>query len=167
MSKPLTITAGKVVALSYTLRNPEGAELDAAAKDDPLLYLHGAENIVPGLESALEGQAVGAKLTVTVPPEEAYGLREGPGPQTVPREAFPPDAPLEEGMPFTVENEDGVEIDLWVSSVQGDKVLVDLNHPLAGVTLCFEVEVVSIRDASAEEQHHGHPHGPDGHGHHH
>jgi FKBP-type peptidyl-prolyl cis-trans isomerase SlyD len=165
MSKP-TITAGKVVALSYTLKNLEGEVLDSAERGDPLHYLHGAENIVPGLEQALDGKSVGDKVSAEVPPELAYGPRQGTGPQSVPRDAFPPDAEIEEGMAFTVENEEGEELDLWVVGVEADQVLVDMNHPLAGVTLCFDVEVLAIRDSTPEEQHHGHPHGPDGHHHH-
>lgn len=165
MSKP-TITAGKVVALSYTLKNLEGEVLDSADSSDPLHYLHGAENIVPGLEQVLDGKSVGDKVSAEVPPELAYGPRQGTGPQSVPRDAFPPDAEIEEGMAFTVENEEGEELDLWVVGVEADQVLVDMNHPLAGVTLCFDVEVLAIRDSTPEEQHHGHPHGPDGHHHH-
>jgi FKBP-type peptidyl-prolyl cis-trans isomerase SlyD len=160
-----TITAGKVVALHYTLRDNEGELIDGSDQGDPLYYLHGAENLVPGLESALEGRRVGDKLSVTVPPDEAYGERQGPGPQAVPRDAFPEDAELEEGMPFSVENEEGEEIDLWISRVEDDQVFVDVNHPLAGMTLCFDVEVMSVRDATVEEQVHGHPHGPGGHQH--
>ena len=167
MSKQPSIAAGKVVALSYTLRDEAGEELDAATKDDPLYYLHGAENIVPGLERALEGKAQGDKLEVEVAPEDGYGPRQGTGPQAVPRDAFPAGVEVEEGMAFTVENEDGEELDLWVVAVEKDQVMVDVNHPLAGVTLRFEVEVISVRDATAEEQEHGHPHGPGGNHHHH
>jgi FKBP-type peptidyl-prolyl cis-trans isomerase SlyD len=165
MAEQETITAGKVVALNYTLRDTEGALIDGSDDGDPLYYLHGAENLVPGLEHALEGHKVGDKVSVTVPPEDAYGERQGPGPQAVPRDAFPKDAELEEGMPFCVENEDGEEIDLWISSVEADEIFVDVNHPLAGITLCFDVEVLSIRDATVEEQVHGHPHGSGGHQH--
>jgi FKBP-type peptidyl-prolyl cis-trans isomerase SlyD len=148
------------------LRDKEGALIDRSEGTEPLYYLHGAENLVPGLESALLGRGVGEKLSVAVPPDEGYGERQGPGPQAVPRASFPDDAELEEGMPFTVENEDGEEIDLWITAIEDDQVLVDVNHPLAGVTLCFDVEVVSIRDATVDEQVHGHPHTPGGHHHH-
>jgi FKBP-type peptidyl-prolyl cis-trans isomerase SlyD len=153
-----TISAGKVVALHYTLRDDAGVLIDGSAGSDPLYYLHGADNLVPGLERALTGHKIGDKLSVTVLPKDGYGLREGPGPQAVPRDAFPDDADLEEGMPFSVENDDGEEIELWVTSVGESEVMVDVNHPLAGVTLCFDVEVVSIRNATPEEQAHGHPH---------
>ena len=166
MTTQETIAAGKVVALQYTLRDDAGSLIDGSAAGDPLYYLHGAENLVPGLETALEGHRVGDKLSVTVQPEDGYGERRGPGPQAVPRDAFPPDAELEEGMPFSVENEEGEEIDLWISRIEEEQVFVDVNHPLAGVTLCFDVDVMSIRDATVVEQVHGHPHGPGGHHHH-
>jgi FKBP-type peptidyl-prolyl cis-trans isomerase SlyD len=165
MTDKQTVGAGKVVALHYTLRDDAGTVLDQSSTGDPLYYLHGAENIVPGLENALEGKQPGDKLEVEVSPEDGYGPKVGPGPQAVPREAFPEDAEIEEGMPFSVENEDGEEIDLWVSRVDGDQVFVDMNHPLAGMTLHFQVEVVSVREATLEEQSHGHPHGPGGHHH--
>jgi FKBP-type peptidyl-prolyl cis-trans isomerase SlyD len=161
--KDNTIRAGKVVGLQYTLRDADGVFIDGSDDEDPLYYLHGAENIVPGLETALEGHVIGDKLSVTVAPEDGYGPREGPGPQAVPRDAFPDDAELEEGMPFSVENEEGEEIELWVSRVEEAQVFVDVNHPLAGVTLCFDVEVTSIRDATVEEQIHGHVHDGDDH----
>ena len=159
------ITDGVVVSMTYVL-TVEGEEVGRAGADEPLEYLHGAENIVPGLEQALEGKSAGEKLSVTVSPELGYGPRQGGGAQSVPRDAFPPGVQLEEGMAFTVENEDGEELDLWVVAVEKDQVMVDVNHPLAGVTLCFDVEVVSVRDSTAEERHHGHPHGPGGHHHH-
>jgi FKBP-type peptidyl-prolyl cis-trans isomerase SlyD len=161
-----TIAAGKVVGLHYTLRDEEGSLIDRSDGEEPLYYLHGAENIVPGLESALAGRSVGEKLSVKVAPADGYGERQGPGPQAVPRDSFPDDAELEEGMPFTVENEEGEEIDLWVAAIEDDQVMVDVNHPLAGITLCFDVEIVSVRDATVEEQVHGHPHGPGEHHHH-
>jgi FKBP-type peptidyl-prolyl cis-trans isomerase SlyD len=166
MTEKHTVSVGKVVALHYTLRDDAGTVLDQSQGGDPLYYLHGAENIVPGLESALEGKLAGDKLEVKVAPEDGYGPKAGPGPQAVPRDAFPDDVEIEEGMPFSVENEEGEEIDLWVSRVEGDQVYVDMNHPLAGMTLHFQVEIVSVREATHEEQAHGHPHGPGG-GHHH
>lgn len=160
-------TDGKVVVLRYTLKNDEGDILDEATKDDPFPYLHGAENIVPGLEKALEGKGVGDSLEVVVSPEEGYGEREGE-PQTVPRAAFPKDMPVEEGMQFFAADEEGHEMPIWIIGVEGDQVIVDGNHPLAGETLHFSVEILGIREATRDEKAHGHPHGVDGHaGHHH
>jgi len=152
------INQDMVVGLAFTLRDDEGALIDEASSEDPLLYLHGHGNIVPGLEGALQGKTLGAQLSVVVAPEQAYGPRQGPGPQVVPRDAFPADAELEPGMPFAVEDDDGNELQLFVIGVEDGEVLIDANHPLAGVTLNFEVEVVSVRAATQDELEHGHPH---------
>lgn len=155
---------GKVVSLHYTLTNQAGDVLDSSEGDAPLEYLHGADNIVQGLEEALTGRAEGERLEVTVPPERGYGLRDENDVQRVPRSAFPP-GQIEAGMEFVTQDEEGHPIPVWVHSVDENSVTVDLNHPLAGETLHFDVQVAGIRDASAEELEHGHPHGA--HGHHH
>jgi FKBP-type peptidyl-prolyl cis-trans isomerase SlyD len=160
-----TVSAGKVVSVHYTLRDEDGDVLDSSIGDEPLAYIHGAGNIVPGLERQLTGKQIGDKLAAVVPPEEGYGLPEGPGPQPVPRSSFPDDVELESGLQFFTRGPGGETIPLWVVEVTSDTVLVDGNHPLAGVTLHFEVEVVGLRDATAEEQAHGHPHGEGGHHH--
>lgn len=163
-----TIQADKVVHIHYTLTNDNGDELDTSRGDEPLPYLHGHGNIVPGLENALAGKAVGFKETIVVSPEEGYGAHDGSAPQQVPLDAFPGDFEVEEGMQFVVENELGEHIPVWVVGVEEDHVLLDTNHPLAGETLHFAVEVVKIRAATPEELHHGHPHGLEGdEGHHH
>lgn len=162
-----TVTAGKVVLVHYTLRDSEGEELDSSIGDEPLPYLHGHDNIVPGLEAGLEGKEVGFAGTIVVSPELGYGEHDGSDPQQVPRTAFPEDFPLMEGVQLVVENDLGERIPVWIAEILDDVVLLDTNHPLAGVELHFDVEIVGIRDASAEELMHGHPHGPDGTGGHH
>jgi FKBP-type peptidyl-prolyl cis-trans isomerase SlyD len=159
------VEAGKVVSFHYTLTNGSGEVLDSSADREPLPYLHGAGNIVPGLEQQLSGKAVGDKFDAVVAPADGYGERSGPEPQAVERGAFPPDAPLQKGMQFMAQTPDGQHIPLWIDRIEGDTVYVDHNHPLAGVTLHFAVEITGIRDATAEEQAHGHPHGPGGHHH--
>ena len=163
MSDTSTVNDGLVVSIEYTLKNGEGAILDKS-EGNPLLYLHGHDNIVPGLESELAGKSVGDKLDVEVPPKLGYGERVGPGPQAIARSSFPADAPLAPGINFLIETEQG-HMPLWIVEVKDDAVMVDGNHPLAGVTLHFAVEIVAIRDASEEELAHGHPHGPGGHHH--
>lgn len=153
----------KVVTIHYTLRNDAGEELDSSAGEEPMAYLHGAENIVPGLERALAGKAAGDVVDVVIEAKDGYGERQGPEPQPIARSSFPPD--VQEGMQFVAEGEDGL-FPLWVSRIEGDKVFVDTNHPLAGERLHFHVEVVGMRDATDEELSHGHPHGPGGHHHH-
>jgi FKBP-type peptidyl-prolyl cis-trans isomerase SlyD len=161
-----TVTHGKVVGFSYTLTDQHGAELDAASAESPLHYLHGASNIVPGLEEALEGKAVGDRVQVVVAPEDGYGERHESGVHQVPRDRFPEDAPIMVGMQFGVSGPDGMPMPVWVVAEDAEFVTIDFNHPLAGQSLHFDVTLQSIRDASPEELMHGHAHGPDGHHHH-
>lgn len=160
----MTIAENKVVTLHYTLTDDEGTIIDKS-DDGSFLYLHGASNIIPGLENALTGKAAGDELKVTVAPEEAYGERNDAAKEDVPREMFPADTEIEPGMQFHAEGPEGQMITVTVAEVSDDTVTVDGNHPLAGVTLNFDVKVVEVRDASAEELEHGHAHGPDGHHH--
>jgi FKBP-type peptidyl-prolyl cis-trans isomerase SlyD len=161
------IADGQVVVLQYTLRADDGEVLDASTPDDPMAYLHGADNIVPGLEQALTGKAVGFKGKITVAPADGYGEREDEEPDVIPRNAFPPDMEIEAGMTFMAEGPNEEHAPIWVVAVEGDKVFVDSQHPLAGKTLHFDVEVLAVRSATKDELAHGHPHGPDGHAHHH
>jgi FKBP-type peptidyl-prolyl cis-trans isomerase SlyD len=158
-----TISKDKIVSLHYTLKNSQGEVLDQSDAEDTFDYLHGAQNIVPGLERQLEGKKVGDKLNAVVPPHEAYGERSGEPPQAVPKEHFPEE--IEEGMQLMAEDDKGHAIPIWVAKIEGNKVFIDVNHPLAGETLHFDVEVKAIRKASKEEMEHGHPHGPGGHHH--
>jgi FKBP-type peptidyl-prolyl cis-trans isomerase SlyD len=156
---------GKVVTIHYTLRDDDGDVIDTSDGSEPLEYLHGAGNIVPGLETAMVGKAVGDKFKVTVSPAEGYGEVKGE-PRPVPRNAFPDDADIEPGSQFFVRGQDGEPFPVWVAGFDGEDVLIDPNHPLAGENLHFEIEVTAIRDASKEEVEHGHPHGPGDHHHH-
>jgi FKBP-type peptidyl-prolyl cis-trans isomerase SlyD len=157
---------GKVVRIHYILRSDTGEVLDSSDASEPLEYLHGANNIVPGLEAGLVGAAAGQKLRVHVPPEQGYGPRAPDAVHAFPREAFPKDMQVEVGMSFQAEGEDGQSLPVWILSVEEERVMVDFNHPLAGHTLDFEVTVDGVRDATSEELAHGHPHGPGGHQHH-
>lgn len=160
----MTIAENKVVTLNYTLTDDAGTVLDKS-NDGSFLYLHGASNIIPGLENALTGKAAGDELKVTVTPEEGYGERDDARKESVPREMFPADTDIEAGMQFHAEGPGGQMITVTVIEVGDDTVTVDGNHPLAGVQLNFDVKVVEVRDASAEELEHGHAHGPEGHHH--
>lgn len=152
-----------VVTLHYTLRNDAGKVIDTSQGHDPLEYLHGVGEIVPGLERALVGKQAGQKLTVVVPPEDGYGPRDPAGKQQVPREEFPDDLALEPGMQLVVEDEHGEEIPCWVLAADARMVTLDLNHPLAGERLHFDVEVIALRPATDEEKDHGHAHGAHAH----
>lgn len=163
-----TVENGKIVFIHFTLTNAEGEVLDSSIGDEPLFYLHGADNIVPGLEEALTGKTVGDKVQAVIAPEDGYGERNEAPPQRVPREDFPADAEIEIGMPFQAELDEDTVITVWVSDVNENFIELDMNHPLAGETLHFDVEVVRVRPASKDEIAHGHPHGPEGNeGHHH
>jgi FKBP-type peptidyl-prolyl cis-trans isomerase SlyD len=160
----MKIAHEKVVSIHYTLTNQEGTVLDSSSGSEPLAYLHGFGNIIPGLENALEGKETGEKLSVTVEPEQGYGARDEQLVQAVPRSAFKGVEELAPGMQFQAQGPQGTRL-VVVTQVAQDVVTVDANHPLAGQTLHFEVEVSEVRAATAEEIEHGHVHGP--HGHHH
>jgi len=160
----MKIAHEKVVSIHYTLKNKEGTVLDSSSGSEPLAYLHGFGNIIPGLENALEGKEKGEKLSVSVEPEQGYGARDEQLVQAVPRSAFKGVDDLAPGMQFQAQGPQGTRL-VVVMQVAQDVVTVDANHPLAGQTLHFDVEVSEVRDATAEELEHGHVHGP--HGHHH
>lgn len=161
----MPITNGKVVLMHYVLKNDDGEMLDSSEGQEPLGYLHGGSNIVPGLEKELEGKKKGDKVSAAVAPAEGYGERDTRGVQKVGRDQFPEEAELEPGMQFMAQNEDGSQFPFWVTDIGDDEVTIDMNHPLAGETLHFDVEIVEVRDASEEEVAHGHVHGPGGHHH--
>ena len=160
----MQIETQKVVTLNYTLTDNEGTVIDQS-NDGSFAYLHGASNIIPGLENALTGKTSGDSLSVSVEPTDGYGDRDDGKTQTVPRDMFPPDTPIEEGMQFHAQGPNEETIVVTVTGVTDDNVTVDGNHPLAGVPLNFAVEIIEVRDASQEELDHGHVHGADGHHH--
>jgi FKBP-type peptidyl-prolyl cis-trans isomerase SlyD len=153
------IADGKVVTIHYTLTGEDGAVLHTTEGEPPMDYLQGAGNIVPGLEKALLGHEPGDHLHVVLPPEEAFGLRQGEGPRGVPRDAFPEGADVFPGLHFLVEDDEGDVSDWWVVEIDGDQIVIDRDHPLAGTSVAYDVEVVGVRDATPEETAHGHPHG--------
>ena len=159
----MTVENGKVVSFHYTLTNAQGDVLDQS-QEHPMPYLHGAGNIIPGLEKELAGKKVGDKLTVNVPAAEAYGEYHEQLVNDVPREAFQGVDQIEPGMQFQANTPEGVQV-ITVKAVNGDLVTVDANHPLAGETLHFAVKIDSVREATESELAHGHAHGGDGHHH--
>jgi len=163
----MKIANGTVVGIEYSLHLGDGKVIDASEPSEPLTYLHGEGQIVPGLESALEGLSAGDKKQVTVSPKDGYGERDARGVQEVDRTAFPPDFDPKPGMELTAEGEDGEPVPFVIREVRDDKIVIDLNHPLAGRTLHFDITVREVREATAEEREHGHAHGPHGHDHDH
>ncbi|HEX8523653.1 MAG TPA: peptidylprolyl isomerase [Tepidisphaeraceae bacterium] len=160
----MNVAKDKIVSIDYTLTGDGGQVLDSSSGRAPLAYLHGAGNIIPGLEQALEGKNSGDQLNVSIPPEQGYGTRDENLVQAVPRTAFQGAPELKAGMQFQANTNMGPRL-LTIVDVRPDQVMVDANHPLAGQTLNFDVKVVEVRDATAEELSHGHPHGPGGHQH--
>lgn len=160
----MQITTNAVVSIHYTLTDKSGEIIDTSDGREPLAYLHGRGNLIPGLEKELEGKEKGNKLSVTVPPEEAYGMRDESLIREVSREAFKDIEDLQPGMQFQSQSERGVEV-FTITKIENDKITIDGNHSLAGETLSFDVEIKDVRPATKEEVTHGHVHGPEGHHH--
>jgi FKBP-type peptidyl-prolyl cis-trans isomerase SlyD len=158
---------GSVVSIDYSLHLGDGKVVDASAPGDPLTYLHGGGQIVPGLERALEGLVVGDARTVVVEPGDGYGDSDPQALQEVPRAAFPQGIAPQPGMELVAQGPQGEPVPFVVREVRLETVLIDLNHPLAGKTLHFDVKIAAVREATADESEHGHAHGPGGHGHDH
>jgi len=161
----LLIKKNSVVTLNYTLTDDAGKVLDSSDGSKPMMYLHGSGQIVPGLEKALEGKGEDVALKVRVEPAEAYGEVIPNGVKTIERAAFEGVDVVEVGMAFEAQAPDGSSQHIMVTKVEGDNVTIDINHPLAGVALNFDVKIVSVRDATKEELEHGHSHEGDGHSH--
>lgn len=160
----MQIAENKVVTLNYTLKDNDGNVLDESS-DGSFVYLHGAFNIIPGLENALVGKAAGEELNVAVSPEEGYGLRDDARIEEVPKSMFENSADIKPGMQFHAQGPDDETVVVTVAEIKDEVVVVDGNHPLAGTELNFDVKIVEIRDATSEEIEHGHVHGPEGHQH--
>jgi len=156
--------AGMVVTMHYTLTDGQGEVLDSSRGGTPMTYLHGHQNIIPGLERALEGTGTGHKAKVTVEPAEGYGEKNPEAVFEAPREHFPPDLELKPGVRVSADGPNG-PISFLVVDVNEKTATLDGNHPLAGQTLHFDVEVVEVRAATDEEKEHGHVHGEGGHHH--
>jgi len=154
----MNIEKDHVVAIHYKLTDEEGAVIDSSEGQDPLTYLHGTHAIIPGLENALEGKAVGDAFQVVVQPDEGYGEVDEEMLQSVPRSAFEGVDNLEPGMPIQANDGEGNVHHVTVREVTDDTVTVDANHPLAGQVLHFDVAVDSVRAATPEELDHGHAH---------
>ncbi|MGO3346223.1 MAG: FKBP-type peptidyl-prolyl cis-trans isomerase [Marinomonas sp.] len=160
----MQIAENAVVSMHYTLTDEQGQELDSSVGQEPLVFLSGAQNIIDGLDNALQGKTAGEKLTVSVSPEEGYGEVHQELIQKVPHDNFQGVDDIQVGMQFMAQTPGG-EQPVTVIGVEEDGVMLDGNHPLAGKTLNFDVEIVDVRDAVAEELEHGHVHGEGGHHH--
>ncbi len=159
----LNITKNTVVTLDFQLKNDQGELIDSSAQTGPMVYIQGTEDVLQGIEDAVEGLTVLDKVDVTINPEDAYGQYESESLSTVPKSAFD-GIEIEVGMQLQEETSDG-PILVTIKEINEDQVMVDTNHPLAGQKLMFSLQVTSLRDATADELAHGHVHGPHGHEH--
>ncbi len=160
----MKIEKNSVVEIHYTLTDDQGETIDSSAGQQPLPYIHGIGALIPGLEKELEGKEAGDKLKVVIGAVEGYGEYNQEQVFEVSKSGFQGDEDLEVGMQVQLDTDSGPAIAM-VTEIEGDSVTLDLNHPLAGMELNFDVEVVSVRAASPEELSHGHVHGPGGHQH--
>lgn len=160
----MTITKGSVVLFDYTLSDDDKDIIDSSKDGGPLAYLHGEGQIVKGLEKVMEGRKAGDTFSVTVSPEEGYGLPDPAKIAVVTADQIEGGEDLEEGMQLEASNDQGEQI-VVVSKIEGNKVTLDGNHPLAGMRLHFDIAVREVRAATPEEMAHGHVHGPGGHHH--
>lgn len=164
----MSISSNSVVGFHYTLKDADGSVLESSYDSDPTLYLHGHQNLLPALEEALEGKSVGNKVEVTLAPEQAYGPRKEGATQRIPIKHLHNHESLKNkikpGMKVLVNTANG-PWEAVVLKVGKFNVDIDSNHPLAGKTISFEIEVTEVRDATEEELAHGHAHGAGGHHH--
>ncbi|MGR8942175.1 MAG: FKBP-type peptidyl-prolyl cis-trans isomerase [Gammaproteobacteria bacterium] len=158
----MQVANNMAVSIHYTLTNDEGEVIDSSIGSDTLVYLHGKGNIISGLEKALTGKEVGEQFTVRIPAEDAYGEFMPDRVQVIPRSMFEGIDHLEVGMQFHADVSSGPGV-VEIVDIDGDDITIDGNHPLAGVPLTFDIEIVDVRPATREELDHGHIHGPDCH----
>tara|TARA_B110000037_G_scaffold220436_1_gene288369 strand:+ start:971 stop:1453 length:483 start_codon:yes stop_codon:yes gene_type:complete len=160
----MNIEKDSVIQMHYKLTNGEGMLLDSSEGREPLTYLHGKGMLIPGLENQLEGKTIGDKFKADIKADEAYGQRQNEMIHVVPKTNFKGDGELKAGLQIQIDTDQGKQMAI-VTEVVGENVTVDMNHPLAGMDLSFDVEVIEIRKATDEEISHGHVHGPGGHEH--
>ena len=154
----LMIGQNSVVSMHYTLKNDDGDVMDTSEGKEPMVYLHGANNLIPGLEAELTGKTSGATFKTTIEPAQAYGEFSKELIQVISKSMFAGVESIEVGMSFVAQGEGGVQRQVRVVEVEGDDFTIDANHPLAGQTLHFDVNVIDVREATPQELEHGHVH---------
>ncbi len=160
----LTIQKNCVVSFDFTLSDEEGTLMDSSKGQEPLVYLHGFKALIPGLENALEGKREGDDFKVVITPDQAYGNRDEDLVYEIDREEVAHLPNLNVGMELEVDSDDESVV-MTIVQINDNSVVLDANHPLAGVTLNFDIQVLNVRQATADEISHGHVHGPGGHHH--
>jgi FKBP-type peptidyl-prolyl cis-trans isomerase SlyD len=160
----MPITANMVVQFNYTLKEADGTELESSAAGHPMTYLHGHDSLLPGLEKALEDKNAGDKFSATLTPDMAFGELKEDSEQRIPISQLRGSKKWEPGMQAVIQTPHGHQ-QVTILKVGHTMATVDTNHPMAGKTLIFDIEIIDVRAASAEELTHGHAHGPGGHHH--
>lgn len=162
----MAIAPNKVVTMNFTLKDDEGNILDTTDSGGPFSYLSGNNMVLPKLEESVSGMIIGTKKQLKLDAKDGYGTYNEQVVQVVGRENFPNDFELEIGMSYMASAPDGAQMPFVITNVEGEEITIDFNHLLAGKNLNFDIELLDVRDATAEELSHGHVHGPDGHHHH-
>lgn len=162
--KQLAAAKNMVVSIHYTVKDSAGKKMESSVGEEPLVYLHGHDQIITGLEKAIDGKSPGDKMNVTISPKEGYGEYNDEMVSTLKKEQFKDQKQLKVGSIFQFSDQDGNPVVVRIKEIKGNSVIVDGNHPFAGQTLKFDIEVVEIRKATKEELEHGHAH--TGHEHH-
>ena len=161
----MAIGQNKVVTMNYTLKDEQGNVIQTTDNKEPFRFMSGNKQILPKLEEEVDAMIIGSKKNVKIPAKEAYGEYTEQAIQQVKKANFPQDVELKVGMEFISNTPEGQQLPFVVKEIKNEEVTVDFNHPLAGMDLEFDVELVDVRDATLEEIQHGHAHGPDGHQH--
>jgi FKBP-type peptidyl-prolyl cis-trans isomerase SlyD len=162
----MALQANKVISFNYTVKDEGGNILDTNINDGPYIFLTGRNQVLPGLEKVLGGMIIGSKKNIQLSAAAAYGEYDEGAIQTVKREFFPEEAELETGLTYYAHTPEGRNLQFVITKIENDDITVNFNHPLAGKDLLFDVELLDVRDATAEEIAHGHVHSPGGHHHH-
>ncbi len=160
----MSFKENQVVTINFTLKDEKGNVIEATSKEQPFAFISGNRQILPELETKVSEMLIGSKKTIVLEPENAYGIYKDTSIQTVNRTDFPEGTKLEVGMGFIADTPDGQQMPFTIKNIEDENIMIDFNHPLAGRTLTFEVELMDMRDATTDELAHGHVHGP---GHHH
>lgn len=161
----MPLKSNQVVTMNFTLKDDEGNIVDSTTGNEPFSFISGNDQILPGLEKIIGGMLIGTKKNIALAPEDGYGVYKDEAVRIINRSEFPEDMELEEERGFFAKAPNGKDVQFFIKNIDGDNIKVDFNHPLAGKTLYFDVELLNLRDATKEEIEHGHVHGNGGHNH--
>lgn len=161
----MALQDNQVVTINFTLKDEDGNVIESTTKEQPFSFISGNQQILPKLENQVSSMLIGSKKTIVLEPEEAYGVYKDTSIQTVKRNDFPEGTKLEIGLGFVADTPEGQQLPFVIKTIENDDITIDFNHPLAGHTLTFDIELLELREATKDELAHGHVHG--GNGHHH